>query len=447
MKTITRMRKLMLSALLIAGLSATGYAQTTMYSTNWNDSFEGWSVVNDVADSPTWDYRGTSDGIQASNTQDAASEEWIVSPEFDFSDGSTFTLIFNRAFADSENGQLDVYYTENWGADGSEATWTLMDEDITNGLSEGWNGGANYVEYNKAIPSTSATVRISFKYTSTGFTITDNGTPEDTSDDVAVNNNRIRVKDLIITTSGSISSWQLPYSAAWALDLEDWTVVDNKYTSKTWAFRATGTANITDSKRENDDWLISPTIICNGDKKKEVSLKAGWDDAKSSNISLYYSTDYAGDVSAATWIPIAEDIIPSDHIFGFAGSKLYSASYQIDLNASKVHFAIHYAPFEAAIDVQNEIRVKGFNVEEVTSTAILDNKIQSVKVFPNPTTSVLNLDVDGEAVVKIYNIAGQEVKTEMIRTGLVNVAELHPGQYIIRVSQDDIVYINRFIKK
>lgn len=443
MKTITRMKQLMLCAILLAGVSATAVAQTTMYSTNWNDSFDGWTVVNDVVDSPTWDHRGSGDGLEGVNTQDAASTEWIVSPEFNFSDGSTFTLGFNRAHSDSESGQLDVYYTENWGSNGNGATWKVMDMDITNGLPLGWNSGANYRAYTKVIASTSSTVRIAFKYTSSGWN--DNGTPDNTEDDI--NRNRVRVKDLIITTSGAVSSWPLPYSAAWASDLEDWTAVSNMHTTKVWAYKAAATAFITDGKREQDDWLISPAVICRGSDKKEVSFKAGWKNALSSNISLSYATDFSGDPATATWTPVASNIIPATQAPGFATDLMASFSYVLEIEAPEVFFAIHYAKAGDFGDSQNEIRIKNFKVEKVTSTGIKDLKSRKLKFYPNPVLDVINLEVDGDAEIKIYNIAGQLVKTTVIRSNQLNVSDLHPGQYMITVSQKDAVYINRFIKK
>lgn len=445
MKTITRMKPLALTAILLLSFAAMTIAQTTMYSTNWNSGFDGWTIESTFPGTVPWNNRGGGDGIEAPNTQDLQSEEWIISPEFDFSNGSTFTLKFISAQADngSPAGKLDVYYSENWGSDGTGATWTSIDLDITSGYPVGWNGGAGYQSSAYVMPSTSATVRIAFKYTSDGWN--DNGTPTVPEDDI--NKNRIRVKDLSITTSGAVSEWPLPYTAAWSADLEDWTIVDKKYTSKTWGWKSSGTAKATDSKKENDDWLISPTIICTGSEQKEISFKAGWNGAKSSNISLYYATDYTGDQSTATWQLLVANIIPTDHAYGFASAAQLSFSHIMDLDNASVNFAIHYAPFGPAEGSQNEIRVKTFKIEKVTPTAIDDNKIQSVKLFPNPATSTLNIDIDGEAVVEIYNLAGQMVKSLSVQSKQVNISELQAGQYIIMVKQNDEVLVNKFIKK
>ncbi len=446
MKTITRIKQLLGLALVAIGSMAVSHAQTTMYSTNWNDGYENWIVSSGTSGTVQWNNRGGGDGIEATNTQDTQSEEWIVSPEFDFSDGSTFTLSFVAAQADngSPAGKLDIYYTENWGSDGTGATWTTLELDITNGYTVGWNGGAGYEPSSYIMPSTSVTVRIAFKYTSDGWT-DPNNTPEDNTDDV--NSNRIRVKDLTITTTGTITEWPLPYTAAWATDLEDWTVVSNVHTTKVWAYKAAGTTFITDGKREQDDWLISPTIVCSSSKQKEISFLAGWKEFQSSNISLYYSTDYAGDQSAATWIKISENIIPETHGFGFATASLYSYSHTMDLQADAVTFAIQYAPFKPYGDSQNEIRVKNFKIEEATATNLNDNELLAVDIYPNPTRDILNISIDGEAQAEIYNLAGQLIKKPIVNNRQINVSELNIGQYIIMIKQEDKVSVTKFIKK
>ncbi|TRX66419.1 T9SS type A sorting domain-containing protein [Carboxylicivirga sp. M1479] len=445
MKTITKIKQLALTAITLLCVSFMAKAQTTMYSTNWNDGFDNWTVESVHQNTIAWDHRGSSDGIQAGNSLDMQSEEWIVSPEFDFSDGSTFTIIFDRAQSDNASpaGKLDIIYTTNWSGSVASAAWQTLDLDITNGLTVGWNGGDGYVTYTKAIASTSATTRFAFKYTSDGYD--DNGTPDNTEDDI--NRNRVRVKDFSITTSGSVSAWPLPYTAAWTDDLEDWTVVSHKHASKEWTYKSGGTAFMTDGKQDQDDWLISPTIVCSGSLQKEISFKAGWKSFQSSNISLYYSLDYAGVQEDATWIPITEELIPTTHGFGFATDLLYNYSHVMDLDQAAVTFGIHYAPFGAYGDSQNETRIKNFKVKEYVATSLDDQTITGFKVFPNPATDILNVTNVDNATAEIYNLAGQLLKKVVVSNQQINVANLPVGQYIIMVQQDDKVAVTKFVKK
>ncbi len=167
---------------------------------------------------------------------------------------------------------------------------------------------------------------------------------------------------LFILTTTAMAQQAIPYTANWETDLHEWTVIDNKYESKTWNWKAAGVATITDSKRENDDWLISPAINCSGTKNIKVAFKAGWNKAQSSNISLYYSTDFSGDQAAANWTLVEEKIIPDSHPYGFKTAGFIPCNFKIKVNAQKVHFAIRYSKHNVPEDVQNEIRVSNFKI-------------------------------------------------------------------------------------
>lgn len=154
----------------------------------------------------------------------------------------------------------------------------------------------------------------------------------------------------------------LPYAAMWKTGLDEWQVNDLKYHSKTWKWKAAGVATITDSKRENNDWLISPAIDCKGVKRLKVAFKAGWNKAQSSNVELYYSLNYEGNQEEADWVLIEEKIIPDSHPYGFKTAAYLPCNFKVKVDAPKVHFAIRYTRHNAAEDVQNEIRVRNFKV-------------------------------------------------------------------------------------
>ncbi len=154
----------------------------------------------------------------------------------------------------------------------------------------------------------------------------------------------------------------LPYLAGWTTDLEDWHVADRQYTSKTWMWKAASTATITDSKKENDDWLISPALDCSGKAPKKITFKAAWNKAQSSNIALYYSLNYEGDQAAAEWVLVEEKIIPDSQPYGFKTDVFMPFSAKLKMDAPKVHFAIRYVKHNQSEEVQNEIRIKHFKV-------------------------------------------------------------------------------------
>jgi len=155
----------------------------------------------------------------------------------------------------------------------------------------------------------------------------------------------------------------IPYKAAWETDMEDWQVVDNKMQSKTWQWKAAQTIQITDSRKANDDWLISPALDFSGKGAKKVFLSAGWNKAQSSNIALYYSLNYTGNQETAEWVLVEDKMIPDNHPYGFKSASYFLISNKINLTAPQVHFAIRYTPHnEAGLEGQNEIRIRRFKV-------------------------------------------------------------------------------------
>lgn len=70
-------------------------------------------------------------------------------------------------------------------------------------------------------------------------------------------------------------------------------------------------------------------------------------------------------------------------------------------------------------------------------------------VFPNPANAQLNIFTNGENFdrVEVINLQGQTVLLQNQYTNSINIADLVPGQYIIRISSDKGTNIRQFIKQ
>lgn len=77
------------------------------------------------------------------------------------------------------------------------------------------------------------------------------------------------------------------------------------------------------------------------------------------------------------------------------------------------------------------------------------NPFSQLKVYPNPTNHLLNIDTKGEKVreIKIYSVSGQLMLSLNPTSLAIDVAHLKNGAYIIQVSTDSGVAHSRFIKK
>jgi len=67
--------------------------------------------------------------------------------------------------------------------------------------------------------------------------------------------------------------------------------------------------------------------------------------------------------------------------------------------------------------------------------------LDEISLYPNPTTGVLNLDVNGQ--VDVYNVAGSLVKSVESVNYTINVSDLNEGIYFLRTANG----MAKFIKK
>lgn len=200
--------------------------------------------------------------------------------------------------------------------------------------------------------------------------------------------------------------------------------------------------------KEYTSWLISPAIDCSSEGENIVSFRTNKENLTnvSSNISLFYSLDYTGDVSSATWIPLAENVIPADAA-GLAPEKMTLVERALNMKESKVYFGIkaHNSGLPAGTK-QAKIRVTEFEINTPNS---LDNVTDlDIKVYPNPVKDIININSD-ETIEKaeIFNVSGQNVLSASF-TNQISVTSLPAGYYILKVKlENGKAATHTFIKK
>jgi chitodextrinase len=76
------------------------------------------------------------------------------------------------------------------------------------------------------------------------------------------------------------------------------------------------------------------------------------------------------------------------------------------------------------------------------------NSITDIKLYPNPTTSTLNVtSVSENATFRVYNLLGQMVISGKLSNGSVNVSNINEGNYVLEITDKETTTIKRFIKK
>ena len=71
-----------------------------------------------------------------------------------------------------------------------------------------------------------------------------------------------------------------------------------------------------------------------------------------------------------------------------------------------------------------------------------------IVVYPNPTTSILNVNsISEDATYKIYNVIGQTIMTGKLSNNSINVSAIAEGNYLLEITDKEIITIKRFIKQ
>lgn len=82
--------------------------------------------------------------------------------------------------------------------------------------------------------------------------------------------------------------------------------------------------------------------------------------------------------------------------------------------------------------------VNGVGVEENTVSA---------NIYPNPASSMLNIDCEGVTMVQMFNLAGQEVLSFEGEVNVLNIEDLANGIYVLKVSTKNGSYIQKIVKE
>ena len=69
----------------------------------------------------------------------------------------------------------------------------------------------------------------------------------------------------------------------------------------------------------------------------------------------------------------------------------------------------------------------------------------SVKLYPNPTSGVLNIQGEGMVSFEVYNTVGQRVMTQEVNgnAAQINTESLNTGIYFLRILANDGNVLNR----
>lgn len=188
-------------------------------------------------------------------------------------------------------------------------------------------------------------------------------------------------------------------------------------------------------------WLISPALdfSSNLTKKVEILLGKGKVNTLTSNVSVYYSTDFDGDVATATWTLLEENILPASQK-GMNSSSWHTFNKDIAVVSDKMYIAMKATKWNestgAADEEQAKIRISKCEITlDDSSTGISSAASNNISASMVNNELLLNT-VENVSSVKLFNIAGQPV-LNLAPVEVTNVESLSNGVYFVNVVMTD----------
>jgi hypothetical protein len=185
-----------------------------------------------------------------------------------------------------------------------------------------------------------------------------------------------------------------------------------------------------------NDWAVSPSYNTSGLAEGTATVSyyeyLNWSgDAQAHNV--YYTLDYAGDATTATWV-LLTDVIGTD-----AEDVFVQRTFNIP-SAESVVIGFQYLNTYGA-----DWNIDDMCIDGTLSTT--DTELLDMRIYPNPTSSMINVQFDRDIELTVYNMLGQEI----MRTNnkQVDISALQNGNYIVMVRDLESNYIRNFniIKK
>lgn len=204
---------------------------------------------------------------------------------------------------------------------------------------------------------------------------------------------------------------------------------------------ANGAAN------QNEDWLIGFAEIPEGVGYNEIwvefrtAMKFDGD-----QLRVAISTDYDGvsDPGEFNWENITDAFDYSTGNYEWVESGALDVADIVDNQSFYIAFIYTSTPEAAASWEIDYVRVTGRDM-----TAVNENEITTVNLYPNPANEQVSFVLDNDAQVSIFDVTGRMVSEMNATAGNVqlNVSELESGVYFVNFRYaNGTTTVSKFVK-
>lgn len=181
----------------------------------------------------------------------------------------------------------------------------------------------------------------------------------------------------------------------------------------------------------NDDWFISPQFQLGTESSLSVwaaSLSVQW------GAEEFYVAVSTTDNAPASFTYVSNKLEPGEAY----------EEFNVDLSAydgQAVYVALHCVSNDHWVMLVDDITIT------TTSVGINNEVLNQVRVYPNPTTGLVQVENAQNASINVYNVIGELVmsvrKASQLNT--LDLSGLHNGTYMIQVVSDNAVKTQKVV--
>lgn len=119
----------------------------------------------------------------------------------------------------------------------------------------------------------------------------------------------------------------------------------------------------------------------------------------------------------------------------FSNTVLPSGSYSINFYGDTLPNGVYFVRLDYSFN-KSIVKKVTRNGSTAASNDILSDKKKLI-LYPNPTTDLLTIPIDGQKIILITNLQGQIIKTIKTDSKTISLLDLANGDYIVSVFNAD----------
>lgn len=186
-----------------------------------------------------------------------------------------------------------------------------------------------------------------------------------------------------------------------------------------------------------NDWMVSPELsYTSGAIIDSIMFKAGgFGMPMGEDTIALYVLEGSNDPEQATSMTLLKLFTDST----YANDNTWRTFYNIpvSVNASNsFYLGIRYQTTSNWLDVS----IDNISVSSTVGGVEIENTLNQVQVYPNPTSQYLNLDFDQNILIdqiNIWDLNGREVKRYTANERSLNIEGLNTGVYVLQLVMKD----------